>query len=305
MIQPTGGCFTTDTPIATPDGPRPLGDLRVGDLVQAFDHESGTWAPRRVEAVHERFYEDSLVTVHTEGGSFRSTTYHPVWVLAGRQLGDRPACTELTEHEDEGLALPGRWVNSHDLRPGDVLLAADGTQRYVVRTEQEFVSGLPVVNLTIEQHHTFAVGGDALLVHNTAPCPDSAKPKVVDPNAVEAPRATPQLAREIADAEKVPLNNRRTVAVTETREGPTLVSGGASDLSDDQKKLARERGLTPTNDLPGADAEITMLDHAGRNGLTPTNGVTTNDICATCAGDIEGLGGVITGPRSFGFPSDL
>ena len=97
----------------------------------------------RVEAVHERFYEDSLVTVHTEGGSFRSTTYHPVWVLAGRQLADRPACTELTEHEDEGLALPGRWVNSHDLRPGDVLLAADGTQRYVVRTEQEFVSGLP------------------------------------------------------------------------------------------------------------------------------------------------------------------
>ena len=168
--------------------------------------------------------------MHTEGGSFRSTTYHPVWVLAGRQLGDRPACTELSEHEDEGLALPGRWVNSHDLRPGDVLLAADGTQRYVVRTEQEFVSGLPVVNLTIEQHHTFAVGGDALLVHNTAPCPDSAKPKVVDPNAVEAPNSG-KLRQNLADDGRPPLPDE---------DAHHIVAGGHQRAQPARERLAEE-----------------------------------------------------------------
>ncbi|TWT77302.1 hypothetical protein Pla123a_19600 [Posidoniimonas polymericola] len=300
VIQPDGYCFTSDTPVATPKGLRPIGELRKGDFVLAFDHASGTWSPRRVEGVHDNVYEDSLVTVTTTGGdSFRATVHHPVWVLNGRELEARPTPAELNDREDQGQSLPGRWVNSHDLRPGDVLIDRHGQQQYVRRIEQEFVTNTPVFNLTVEQDHTYAVGNVGLLVHNSCADPQKASAEVV------APKASPELAREIADVEKPPLNDRRTVAITETREGVTLVSGGASDLSEAQKRLARERGLTPTNDLPRADAEITMLDHAGRNGLTPTNGVTTNDICPTCAGDIEGLGGVLTGPRSFSFPLDL
>jgi hypothetical protein len=72
--------------------------------------------------------------------------------------------------EDEGLSLPGRWVNSHELRCGDVLIGQDGQRRVVLKIEQEFVSGFLVHNLTIREDHTFAVGADALLVHNTAKC---------------------------------------------------------------------------------------------------------------------------------------
>lgn len=45
-------------------------------------------------------------------------------------------------------------------------------QRIVRKVEQEYVSGFLVHNLTIEGDHTFAVGADALLVHNTASCPN-------------------------------------------------------------------------------------------------------------------------------------
>lgn len=44
-----GGCFTADTPVLTPDGRRPIADLRPGDRVMAYDHATGQWSPRRVE----------------------------------------------------------------------------------------------------------------------------------------------------------------------------------------------------------------------------------------------------------------
>lgn len=172
VIQPKGGCFAADTPVSTPDGLKPIGEFQPGDVVLAFNHELGTWQPRRVEKVHRNFYEDSLVTIHTETDSIQATVYHPLWVISGRNLDDRPACQELSPQEDERLALPGRWVNSHDLRPGDVLVDTSGRKQYVLRTEQEFVSGFAIVNLTIEGDHTFAVGDAGVLVHNTGPCPD-------------------------------------------------------------------------------------------------------------------------------------
>lgn len=46
-------------------------------------------------------YEDALVTVTTtEGDSFRATVHHPVWVINGRDLAERPTPPELNEHSD-------------------------------------------------------------------------------------------------------------------------------------------------------------------------------------------------------------
>jgi RHS repeat-associated protein len=119
--------------------------------------------------------------------------------------------------------------------------------------------------------------------------------------AVRGPKATQELAQEIANAAGGSLRFRRTVALVETTQGPTLVAGGASDLSAAQKALAQQRGLTVVDDLPGADAEITAISGAGRLNLTPRRGVATNRVCPTCTEDIEGLGGRVDG-RFFEFP---
>ena len=51
-----------------------------------------------------------------------------------------------------------------------MLIGQNGEQQTVLRIEQEFVSGFLVHNLTIRKDHTFAVGPDAILVHNTGGC---------------------------------------------------------------------------------------------------------------------------------------
>ncbi len=163
-------CFAPDTLVATPQGPRAIGEMRSGDEVLAFNHGTGQWVVDRVAKWHENFYEGPLVTITTDGGTVRTTVYHPFWVASGRDLDERSAPRELELHEDEGLSLPGRWVNSHELRPGDILISQDGGQRTVLRIEQHYEPNFGVCNLTISDGHTFAVGPDALLVHNTGNC---------------------------------------------------------------------------------------------------------------------------------------
>jgi len=112
----------------------------------------------------------AVVGIATEQGEVETTAYHPFWVLEGHALGDRPRPKELAEDEDEGLAIRGRWVNSHDLLPGDLLLTRDGRQLRVLRITQRYEESFDVCNLTIDANHSFAVGNDGLLVHNTGGC---------------------------------------------------------------------------------------------------------------------------------------
>jgi hypothetical protein len=67
---------------------------------------------------------------------------------------------------------------------------------------------------------------------------------LADAEALRGPPATLDLAKQIANIERVPMNVRRTITILETQEGPTLVAGGASDLSPAQVAFARDRGLT-------------------------------------------------------------
>jgi len=112
-------------------------------------------------------------------------------------------------------------------------------------------------------------------------------------------RASSGLADEIASVG--PPRSRQTVSIIETHQGQTIVSGGAADLTPAQKALARQRGLVVADDLPGFHAEITGVFDAGRRGLTPTRGVTSNQVCRSgqnnCASQLSNL----AGEGGFGF----
>jgi hypothetical protein len=72
-------------------------------------------------------------------------------------------------------------------------------------------------------------------------------------------------------------------------------------LSQAQKALANQLGLTPVKDLPGFHAEQTVINGAADLGLTPRNGVATNQICANrCGALILEIGGWFNG-HFFGF----
>jgi RHS repeat-associated protein len=125
-------------------------------------------------------------------------------------------------------------------------------------------------------------------------------PEGTEGAAAEGPEATLELAREIAQAGPAPFWIR-AVTVLETKEGPTLVAGGASDLSAAQKALARQLGLTVAEDMPGFHAEETALNAAGKLGLTPTKGVSSVVVCpGVCKPMILGYGGWVNG-HYYGF----
>jgi hypothetical protein len=120
--------------------------------------------------------------------------------------------------------------------------------------------------------------------------------------ALRGPAATRTLAQQIANAARFPMNFKRTVTVLETQEGPTLVAGGASDLSAEQIELAERLGLTPAPPMAGFHAEPTAIFGAGELGLTPVRGATSNIICLGCQADtIEALGGQVTSDYTYEF----
>ena len=80
---------------------------------------------------------------------------------------------ELQEHEDEGHSLPGRWVNSHELRAGDCIITRSGTRAIITEIRQRFDDAFPVSNLSIIGHHNYAVGDVGVLVHNESICDET------------------------------------------------------------------------------------------------------------------------------------
>lgn len=100
-------------------------------------------------------------------GEVRATAYHPFWVVEGEDLENRPALRHVDVSEDRGESLPGRWVNSHELREGDVVFLR-GRGPVTVRRVRQQDERTPVCNLTVVGLHTFAVGEAQVLVHNTS-----------------------------------------------------------------------------------------------------------------------------------------
>ncbi|MEM9696591.1 MAG: Hint domain-containing protein [Myxococcota bacterium] len=57
-------CFVPETMVLTPDGLKPIGQLRIGDQVASLNLVSGHWVKRRVVAVHRR-HAPRVWTIHT------------------------------------------------------------------------------------------------------------------------------------------------------------------------------------------------------------------------------------------------
>ena len=142
-----------------------------------------------------RPYDGAVVRLEVNGSWVETTSYHPFWVVEGRDLNERSVPRELDPSEDEGKALRGRWVNSHELRAGDTIHLHDGTSARVSRIEQRYEPLLPVSNLTVRGFHTFFVGEASILVHNTSWCDLEKRAKeLVGPGA-----STLDIRRKMAD----------------------------------------------------------------------------------------------------------
>jgi hypothetical protein len=133
--------FSEDTPVATGDGEKPIGEIQVGDEVQAYDEQNQTSAYYPVTAKFAHLDTD-LVTLTIDGEKIETTPEHPFFTL------------------ERGWTPAGKlWIGAHILR-------SDGTSGEIERIGYK-QSKEVMFNLTVDQAHTFFVGNEQWLVHNT------------------------------------------------------------------------------------------------------------------------------------------
>jgi hypothetical protein len=216
-------------------GLRPIGQVGAGERVWAYDFDAGTWRLCEVECRHDANYDGSLVTLDVGVGEVTATAYHPFWVVEGQDLESRPALRHVEVNEDRGRSLPGRWVNSHDLREGDVLFLRDGGPVTVRRVRQRHEQ-TPVCNLTVKGLHTFAVGQNQLLVHNTSGTSGQPPLRALHPDSSLSPSTLQGLGRKSTPELIDSLRPGQPEALRVRPDG-TIINGHH------RIKILRERGV--------------------------------------------------------------
>jgi hypothetical protein len=161
----TLSCFTAGTMVATNEGFRPIETMRPGDRVWSFDVVKQQWRLCRVAKPYSIAYDGTLVLVTIAGETTEATYQHPYWVVRGEELAFRPRAQHLAEVPADAT-MPGRWVDSCDLRVRDEVLLRDGRVVPVERLEHRFFKGA-VYNMEVDDLHCYTVGRNSILVHNS------------------------------------------------------------------------------------------------------------------------------------------
>jgi hypothetical protein len=143
-------CFTRDTLVSTDSGRRPIGEIQVGDHVHSFNFKSGEWDLCRVERRIDSLYSGGLIRVELADSVIETTDSHPFWVVEGENLQQRSVPSHVEKGEDEGEAIEGRWVASHELLPGDKVVCQDGIQREVTAVSRELKADLAVCGVELD-----------------------------------------------------------------------------------------------------------------------------------------------------------
>jgi hypothetical protein len=143
-------CFPAGTRVTTPQGARPIEQIRVGDVVRSADPKTGKSSNQRVVRVFAHHATELLKIETADGRSVEATPQHPFWV------------------EGKGFVAAKRLAWSNLLREADGRTVA--ITRITVRHGH-----FTVYNFEIERTHTYYAGG--FWVHNTCPPP---KPSLAD-----------------------------------------------------------------------------------------------------------------------------
>lgn len=133
----TDECFPADTLV---DG-KPIQDIRVGDMVTAFDEETGEFHKRKVLRTFKNQMPEEMIEISQQCGKrIHVTSNHPFWT----QRGWVPAGQLITS--DELLSKSG-WVNI----TGVCVLGFFDTSEFVY-------------NIEVDEFHTYIANG--IVVHN-------------------------------------------------------------------------------------------------------------------------------------------
>ncbi len=273
-----GGCFFSGTPVATEFGHKSIESITAEDRVWACDLVTSRWELRPIVETYVTEYVGQKIRTKVAGEWIESTWHHPIWVVDGHDLADRPRPEHVKLAETAGATVPGRWVDAGDLRVGDSLLLKDGRTAPIEAIEVHFAVA-KVYNFQVEGLHNYAVGNFEALVHNNAVCPGSSTQSTA--GAKRGPKTDPT----------APHNAKiRSEADTLVSEGNTIIAGGGRE----PEQLVRTPGGNKKGRRPDILYQTPNGELRGRNiGKTKADGspVTREQ---NALNDLNGKGGLPT-----------
>ena len=136
-------CFVAGTLIETADGSVPIEEITIGTIVYAYNTDTDETAQKQVVNTFVR-ESSELVHIEVNGEHITTTPTHPFWVP---QKG---------------------WTSAIQLRAGDRLQLLNGEYVVIEQVQHEILEApVMVYNFEVEDFHTYYVGEQSLLVHNT------------------------------------------------------------------------------------------------------------------------------------------
>ena len=137
----TTQCFVAGTLVLTVDGNKPIEEIQAGDLVYSTNPETGESEYKEVLRTFRK-EADVIIHIFVNGEEIETTPTHPFWV------------------ED-------KWVSAKDLRAGDILTLADGSNTTITKVYGEKLDEAVIVyNFEVEDFHTYFITSSEILVHN-------------------------------------------------------------------------------------------------------------------------------------------
>lgn len=128
-------CFLAGTPILMADGSlKPIEQIRVGDIVVAFDQETETFKQDKVTELFEHKENKYLIV----NAKLKVTANHLVY-------------------------SDGEWVQIGKLKKGDMLLNVEGRPEAIISIEEASENVL-VYNFELNPYHAYVAGG--IVAHN-------------------------------------------------------------------------------------------------------------------------------------------
>lgn len=139
----TDGCFLGDTEIETENGLRNIKYIQIGEKVLTYNEETGKIEYKEVVDKLERSTRNVCI-IKTSNDTISSTTGH-LFMVKNRW-----------------------WVSSSSINVGDEIQTSNGTYEEVISKEIKLEGAINVTyNISLSENHTFFVGQDSILTHNT------------------------------------------------------------------------------------------------------------------------------------------
>ena len=157
--SPTGMCFVAGTLVSSENGLVPIEEIKEGDYVYAYNEDTDKIELHEVIKTFVREVNDVLV-IKLADAEIVTTSEHPFWV---REKG---------------------WVVASEVKKDDWLRTKENEYFSVLSVEIKFLEKpVPVYNFEVENAHSYFVGCNEILVHNSCAAKNSHRPKTRGANA--------------------------------------------------------------------------------------------------------------------------